>query len=158
MTATSTCGFCDVEAFQEAMIYLDNDFCFYASSRFGDTVAILPGAGIIVPKAHRATAFDLTAAEWTATFELLVRAREVIDQQLAPDGYLIGWNCGPAAGQTVDHAHLHVIPRFADEPYAGRGLRWLVRQPENVRPEPFRQGNGLAAVTPRHTPQTIASD
>ena len=152
MAATSTCDFCDVEAFQEAMIYLENDFCFYASNRFDHAVTSLPGAGIIVPKTHRATAFELTAAEWTATFELLVRARAVIDQQLAPDGYLIGWNCGPAAGQTVDHAHLHVIPRFADEPYAGRGLRWLLRQPENVRPEPLRRGNGLAAVTPPHIP------
>jgi len=148
MTATSTCDFCDLEAFQKAMIYLDNDFCFYACNRLDHAVTSLPGAGLIVPKAHRTTPFDLTAAEWTATFGLLVQAREVIDQRLAPDGYLIGWNCGTAAGQTVDHAHLHVIPRFADEPYAGRGLRWLIRQPENVRPEPFRKGNGLATVTP----------
>lgn len=152
MTETSMCDFCDTEAFRQAMVYLDNDFCFYASSRFDHEVDILPGAGIILPKAHRATVFELTAAEWAATFELLGRAREVIDQQLAPDGYLIGWNCGPAAGQTVGHAHLHVIPRFADEPYAGRGLRWLLRQPENVRPEPFRPGNGLAAVPPSRIP------
>lgn len=152
MAAASTCDLCDIEAFQESVIYLDNDFCLYASNGADHEATILPGAGVIVPKAHRATAFDLTAAEWTATFDLLVRAREVIDQQLAPDGYMIGWNCGPAAGQAVDHAHLHVIPRFADEPYAGRGLRWLFRQPENARPEPLRRGHGLAAIPPPQIP------
>ena len=49
-----------------------------------------------------------------------------LDARWRPDGYNVGWNCGAAGGQTVMHAHLHVIPRFAREPLAGQGIRaWL---------------------------------
>ena len=51
-----------------------------------------------------------------------------------PDGYTIGWNVGPVAGQEVMHAHLHVIARFYDEPLAGQGLRHHIKQPSNRRP------------------------
>ncbi|MCY3737300.1 MAG: HIT family protein [Gemmatimonadaceae bacterium] len=43
-----------------------------------------------------------------------------VDARLNPQGYNLGWNCGAVAGQTVFHAHLHVIPRFAAEPHAAR--------------------------------------
>ena len=42
---------------------------------------------------------------------------------LAPDGSNVGWNCGRVGGQEVFHAHLHVIPRFRQEPLAGHGIR-----------------------------------
>jgi hypothetical protein len=61
---------------------------------------------------HRATAFELTAAEWTATFEFLVRARALIDQQHAPDGQLIGWNWGPRNHHAPD------VQRHPDLPLA----------------------------------------
>jgi histidine triad (HIT) family protein len=49
-----------------------------------------------------------------------------MDDEFRPDGYNIGWNCGKTGGQEVFHAHMHVIPRFAQEPLAGQGIRaWL---------------------------------
>ena len=45
----------------------------------------------------------------------------------------MGWNCGAVAGQTVFHAHLHVIPRYAGEPYAGKGIRHWLKQEANRR-------------------------
>jgi histidine triad (HIT) family protein len=53
---------------------------------------------------------------------------------LRPDGFNVGWNCGPVGGQVIPHAHLHVIPRFADEPYAGKGIRHWLKQESNRRP------------------------
>ena len=86
--------------------------------------------------------FDLTADEIASTFALLLEARTVLDRRYRPDGYNIGWNCYGPAGQVVPHAHLHVLLRFADEPLAGRGPRWFLRQDDNVRPDPTALGRG----------------
>jgi diadenosine tetraphosphate (Ap4A) HIT family hydrolase len=93
----------------------------------------LEGGAMICPKAHRRTVFDLTADEWADTHLLLPRVRAVIDERVSPDGYNVGWNVMRAGGQTIDHAHLHIVPRWQDEPLAGKGLRWWIKQPENRR-------------------------
>ena len=148
MTDTSACPFCDLTEFRSADICIENDHCLYASTRDpADPSDVLPGSGIIIPIAHRETPFDLTPAEWTATRQLLLEAKAAQDARRAPDGYTLIWNCYPAGGQAVPHVHLHVIPRFEDEPYAGRGGRWLIKQPENRRPDPARRGNGRALRT-----------
>jgi diadenosine tetraphosphate (Ap4A) HIT family hydrolase len=58
---------------------------------------------------------------------------------LAPDGYLLGWNQGGAL-----HPHMHVIPRFDDEPLSDRWLRSAINVPENRRPDPWAPGSGRA--------------
>jgi hypothetical protein len=50
-----------------------------------------------------------------------------------PDGWNIGWNVEEVGGQDVMHAHCHLVPRYGDEAYAGRGMRWWLKQPENAR-------------------------
>ena len=50
-----------------------------------------------------------------------------------PDGYNLGWNIHPVGGQNVDHAHLHIFGRFADEPLANKGIRYAFKQPSNKR-------------------------
>ena len=128
------CEFCDLEVFRGAgsPVYIENDLCLFANS---DDEEVLRGSGIIVPKAHRRTVFDLTPAEVSATFEVLNEAKVQLDARYQPDGYTIGWNCEVVGGQEVFHAHLHVVLRFADEPYAGRGIRWWLKRDENRRPE-----------------------
>ena len=81
------------------------------------------------------TVFDLSAEEWVATKELIDRAKAYVDSKYNPDGYNVGWNCGDAGGQDVFHAHLHIIPRHADEPFAGRGIRSWIKREENRRPQ-----------------------
>src|SRR5688572_18871591 len=81
----------------------------------------LIGSGVIIPITHAETAFDLTQDEVRATFALLVDVKKWMEERYKPDGYNLGWNCGSTAGQEIMHAHLHVIPRFKHEPYAGRG-------------------------------------
>lgn len=72
------------------------------------------------------------------------RAKALLDERLNPDGYNLIWNVGPIAGQEVAHVHLHLIPRFHDEPLAGRGARWHLKQPENRRVDPAAPGHGIA--------------
>ena len=51
--------------------------------------------------------------------------------RFAPDGYNVGWNCGATGGQEVFHAHLHVLPRFVQEPLAGKGIRAFLKSDAN---------------------------
>ena len=138
------CFFCDRESLRRAAeVYLENDFCVYASTRDPrDPLDVLPGCGVIVPIAHKASPFDFSPEEWAATHHVLLQAKAAWDERLAPDGYTLIWNCAPAGGQEI--AHLHVIPRFDDEPLSGAGGRSAIKVPENRRPDPFAPGNGRA--------------
>lgn len=106
------CPFCPGGAWLHGLT-LENDLCLFLA---GEEDSVLEGAGVIIPRLHRPTVFDLTPAAWVATNDLLLRARRLLRQRLDPGGFSVGWNCGPVAGQHVPHAHLHVVPRFADEP------------------------------------------
>jgi histidine triad (HIT) family protein len=146
MTETD-CVFCDRTRLRDADVYIENDYCVYASTRDPrDPPDVLPGSGVIVPIAHRASPFDFTAEEWAATHELLLAAKSAQDARLAPDGYFLSWTCFPRADDDVHHmhAHLHVVPRFDDEPLADQGGRSAIKVPENRRPDPLRRGNGRA--------------
>jgi histidine triad (HIT) family protein len=139
------CAFCHTDWLRGAELVIEAGGCIYSSVRDpADRSEVLPGCGVIVPVAHRTSPFDLTNEEWTATHELLRRVREALDERLAPDGYLLGWNDFPRRGQRPLHAHLHVIPRFDDEPMSDQGVRSAIKVPENVRPFPGRPGNGRA--------------
>ena len=110
-------------------IVLENRYCLFLQG----TQPVLLGSGLIIPKAHRETVFDLTEAEWTATFDLLQQAKALLDHEHEPQGYNVGWNCGRIGGQEIFHAHLHVIPRYEDEPLAGKGIRYWLKQDNNRR-------------------------
>lgn len=93
----------------------------------------LIGSYVIIPKSEVSSPFELSNEEWEDTKSLLQELKDYIDMEYKPDGYNIGWNVGKTAGQEVKHAHLHVIPRYNDEPYAGKGIRFWFKQPENIR-------------------------
>ncbi|MBA2257868.1 MAG: HIT domain-containing protein, partial [Acidobacteria bacterium] len=72
--------------------------------------------------------------EVSAAFQLLAEVKRWMDVTYQPQGYNVGWNCGAVGGPDVMHAHMHVIPRFEQEPYAGRGIRyWLKQEPNRWR-------------------------
>ena len=123
------CPFCNIK---KEEILFDNAFCLFLHQRNQD---VLIGSGIIIPKKHRESVFDLTKEEWQASYEILQRAKIYLDETYRPDGYNVGWNIGRVGGQEVFHAHMHVIPRYANEPFAGKGIRYWLKQPENKRPE-----------------------
>ena len=94
---------------------------------------VLTGSYVIIPKSRVSSPFELSEKEWTDTRELLLKVKGYIDATYKPDGYNLGWNVGEVAGQSVAHAHLHILPRYSDEPFAGRGIRSWLKKPENVR-------------------------
>jgi histidine triad (HIT) family protein len=125
--ASDDCPHCDPRQTSEAFAESEHCFAIWAYEP--------PEGGVLIcPRAHRSTVFDLTTDEWNETQALLVRVRAAIDDRSAPDGYNVGWNVLPTGGQRVPHAHLHVVPRWSDEPHAGKGIRWWIKQPDNRRP------------------------
>ncbi len=77
----------------------------------------LVGSYVIIPKSQVGSPFELSYEEWEDSRLLLLEVKEYLDKRYKPDGYNIGWNVGKVAGQEVAHAHMHIIPRYADEPY-----------------------------------------
>lgn len=114
-----SCLFCEVPASE---IIVDHDLCVARWDKF----PVSPGHLLVIPKRHFVSVFDATADEFRAFREVLGEARQVIENEHQPDGYNIGVNDGPAAGQSVFHVHIHVIPRYqgdVDNPLGGvRGV------------------------------------
>jgi diadenosine tetraphosphate (Ap4A) HIT family hydrolase len=92
-----------------------------------DGFPISPGHTLVIPKRHVGSFFEITAEERTAMFALLDKAALRLKDELAPAAYNIGINDGPAAGQTVPHLHIHLIPRFESDVADPRGgVRWII--------------------------------
>jgi diadenosine tetraphosphate (Ap4A) HIT family hydrolase len=92
-----------------------------------DGFPLSQGHSLIVPRRHVASWFDLSNEEHGAIVELVDRLRRRLDATYAPDGYNLGINDGPAAGQTVMHVHMHVIPRYEGDMKDPRGgVRWVL--------------------------------
>ncbi|ANS76802.1 cell-cycle regulation histidine triad HIT protein [Paenibacillus yonginensis] len=123
------CIYCNITQESNHEILLENDLCIYSLMKDQE----IQGAGIIVPRSHKETVFDLSQEEWNATYLLLHEVKFYIDNKYKPDGYNVGWNCGSVGGQHIFHSHLHVIPRYSDEPYAGKGIRYLFKSEINKR-------------------------
>lgn len=92
----------------------------------GDGFPISPGHTLVIPHRHVGSFFELDAVERDGLLTLLDRARARLDQTLHPAGYNIGINDGAAAGQTVPHLHIHLIPRYdGDQKDPRGGVRWI---------------------------------
>ncbi len=92
-----------------------------------DGYPVSPGHTLIIPRRRVASWFDLCQEEVQAVFDLVAKARERLDQEHRPDGYNIGINVGSAAGQTVFHVHVHLIPRYVhDVPQPRGGVRHVI--------------------------------
>jgi diadenosine tetraphosphate (Ap4A) HIT family hydrolase len=117
------CVFC--ERIAQRAFTLGNDLAV----ALDDALPVSPGHTLIVPVRHEANWFLLTDEEQGAVWRLVAEAKQAIDRDRRPDGYNIGINAGVAAGQTIEHAHLHLIPRYAgdvDDPRGG--VRWVLPQ------------------------------
>ncbi len=101
---------------------LENDLAY---ARF-DLYPVNKGHLLIIPKRHFPDFFEATAEERDALLELVDRGKDLLDGLHMPDAYNIGINAGVAAGQTVMHLHVHLIPRYIgdmDDPRGGvRGV------------------------------------
>jgi len=99
-----------------------------------DAFQVNPGHALIISRRHVESLFDLSLGEQASLWALFPAVKGVVDAQHSPSGYNIGANVGVAAGQTVDHVHVHVIPRYTgdvDDPTGG--VRLVIPQRGNYR-------------------------
>ncbi len=100
-----------------------NDLAFAIRDGF----PVSPGHTLIVTRRVIATWFDATPEEQAAVMALVSAVKAQLDETHHPDGYNVGFNAGEAAGQTVPHLHVHVIPRYrGDRPDPRGGVRWVL--------------------------------
>ncbi len=115
------CAFCQRIASAEVLAVNERAAAFF------DAFPLSPGHVLIVPRRHEPDFLALTEIERTAVWALVDPVRQVIETRFRPDGYNLGVNVGDAAGQTVGHAHLHLIPRYAGDVSDPRGgIRWII--------------------------------
>lgn len=118
--AQHDCPFCRLN---KSRIVLENEF----SAAFLDAFPVVDGHMLVVPKRHVISLFELTENEQQAVWKLVAQVRAKLIEEHKPDGFNVGINDGLAAGQTVLHAHVHVIPRrIGDVADARGGIRWIV--------------------------------
>jgi diadenosine tetraphosphate (Ap4A) HIT family hydrolase len=99
---------------------------------FDDAYPVSPGHCLVIPRRHVSSWFEITPQEQIAMLELLEAARQRVEQTYHPSGYNIGINDGPAAGQTVPHLHMHLIPRYLGDQIDPRGgVRFVI--PEKAK-------------------------
>ena len=92
-----------------------------------DSYPVSQGHSLIIPIRHCANFFDLTSDEISACMELLAVERKTLDEAFSPDGYNVGVNVGMAAGQSILHVHIHLIPRYTgDSPRPQGGVRQVL--------------------------------
>ncbi len=116
-----SCVFCDRVASGDVMVANE------LAAAFHDAFPLSPGHTLVVPRRHEADYFALTVEELAAMWRLVGLARERLQREQTPDGWNLGVNVGAAGGQTVGHAHIHLIPRHAgdvDDPRGG--IRWII--------------------------------
>jgi len=106
------CPFCSLDN-----VVMRNDLAY---ARF-DSAPVNRGHLLLIPVRHEADFFSTTNAERAALLELLQRAKLFLDEQFHPDGYNVGINAGTAAGQTIGHVHVHLIPRYRGDMQNPRG-------------------------------------
>ncbi len=118
MNENKPCPFCNVE--REKILETELSFAIY------DGFPVNEGHALIIPKRHTANYFDLSIDEQKNCIELLNRVKGILQEKYNPAGFNVGININEAAGQTVPHVHIHLIPRYegdVEEPRGGvRGV------------------------------------
>lgn len=119
MTKTA-CPFCDLAA---SRVVGNNAHGVWIR----DEYPVSPGHSLVIPKRHVVSFFETTDEERAALLALLDEAKHVVVEQHHPHGFNIGINDGAAAGQTVPHLHIHLIPRYSGDVTDPRGgIRWII--------------------------------
>ncbi|WP_318010978.1 HIT family protein [Clostridium estertheticum] len=110
----SECIFCD---YNQSEVIVENKLTFAILDHF----PVNNGHCLIIPKRHFADFFEATEEEVKAIYSLMHEVKEMFDIQYEPAGYNIGINVGTYAGQTINHLHVHLIPRYIGDVEDARG-------------------------------------
>jgi diadenosine tetraphosphate (Ap4A) HIT family hydrolase len=106
MLELQDCPFCG-----DPEMVIENELAF----AHYDSYPVSAGHCLIITRRHIAEYFEATAEEKLAIWQLLDEVKPIIDREFGPDGYNVGVNIGAAAGQSIPHLHIHVIPRYAGD-------------------------------------------
>ena len=109
------CKFCEKIEKDRIIIETSEWIAFY------DAYPVTKGHVLLVSKEHFNTFFDLPDRLKDSLLFRINDIKEILDNKFHPDGYNIGCNCGEAAGQTINHFHLHIIPRYKGDCENPRG-------------------------------------
>jgi len=121
-----SCPFCEPDG---SRIFYDDDPIFLC---LWDGFPVSPGHALVIPRRHVVTWFDATAQEQESLLKGIEIAKREIEKQYQPDGFNIGINVGAAAGQTVSHLHVHLIPRYTGDVEDPRGgVRYVIPEKGN---------------------------
>ena len=116
----SQCHFCSLS---KERIWIQTEY----SIAFLDAFPVTEGHVLVIPKRHVMILHDLSVAELNDVWALVGETRGALLERFSLDGFNIGVNEGQAAGQTIGHAHLHIIPRrHGDVPDPRGGIRWVI--------------------------------
>jgi diadenosine tetraphosphate (Ap4A) HIT family hydrolase len=116
---SAACPFCSL---RQAEVLLEKPLAYVKR----DGYPLTDGHALVIPRRHVATFFETTAGERHAMLDLLDDVKALLDAKYRPDGYNIGINDGAAAGQTIMHLHIHIIPRYVGDKSDPRGgIRWI---------------------------------
>jgi len=119
------CPFCNPP---EARVFFCGDQVF----GLWDAYPVSPGHALLIPRRHIPTWFEATLEEHVALVSAIDQAKAIIEKSHRPDGYNVGINCGAAAGQTVFHLHVHLIPRYQGDVGDPRGgVRHIIADKAN---------------------------
>lgn len=111
---TVPCPFC---ALSQRQMLGENDHAL----AFYDGFPVSPGHVLVVPRRHCSDFFELSPLEQISCIDLLNQCRALLISERKPNGFNIGVNVGEAGGQTIFHAHLHLIPRYLGDVENPRG-------------------------------------
>lgn len=114
-TQNLVCPFCNPEAEIELIVESSTTYAIY------DKFPVNNGHALIIPKRHCEDYFDLTFKEHEACMFMMNKVKEIVSYRFKPDGFNVGINVGENAGQTVDHVHIHLIPRYKGDVEDPRG-------------------------------------
>ncbi len=126
-----SCPFCNMD---DTRILARNQVAFAVRDKF----PVNPGHTLVIPWRHVASWFETTEDERTGILSLLDQSKAELDAARdPPHGYNLGVNMGEAAGQTVIHLHVHLIPRYRGDVEDPRGgVRHVVPERGNYLLDP----------------------
>ena len=120
-TLNNQCPFCNLEPDREIIIESSASFSVF------DRFPVSKGHALIILKRHCANYFELTSEEQTSCWSMVNTVQQTLTERFNPDGFNIVINVYSAAGQTVPHVHIHLIPRYlGDESQPDGGFRGVV--------------------------------
>ena len=119
----SDCVFCKIVAGQIPSTKVHEDESTLA---FMDIGEVNPGHVLVTVKPHVENIYGLDSALAAAVFQTAARVARAVKKAYAPEGVTLYQANGPAAGQTVYHFHLHLVPRYAQD---GMRLTWPTKNP-----------------------------